>query len=187
MKSSAVAALTLVSILVSACGGGGGGSPSATPAPAIGSTPPAANPPTNPVPPVSPPAPEDNPTPGSNPDTPPTPGGGDPTPNPNPNPTEPPDTQPPTAQLVFPPPAAFTQADVVVVRGTAGDNRAVSSVKVNGVEATSTDGFHLWSARVPLATGNNTLNIVAADAAGNTHASQATVVRKVTLLRPLRK
>jgi hypothetical protein len=88
------------------------------------------------------------------------------------------------AQLVFPPPAVFTQADAVVVRGTAGDNRAVSSVKVNGVEATSTDGFHVWSARVPLATGNNTLNIIAADAAGNTHTSQATVLRKVTLLRP---
>ena len=187
MRTTALAALTLVAVLVSACGGG---SPSATPASSTGSTPPGADPPTTPAPggnpPVTPPAPGDNPTPAGDPNPTPTPGGGDPTPNPNPNPnpTEPPDVHSPTAQLVFPPPAAFTQADTVVVRGTAADNRAVSSVKVNGVDATSTDGYHTWSARVPLATGSNTLNIIATDAAGNTHTSYATVLRKVTLLRP---
>ena len=89
--------------------------------------------------------------------------------------TPPSETVMPTASITFPPSQSITQADSVIVRGSASDNIAVTAVSVNGVSATSTDNFATWSATVPLTAGANALTVSAADAAGNHNTSAAQV------------
>jgi hypothetical protein len=68
----------------------------------------------------------------------------------------------------------------ITVKGTASDNKAVASLKVNGADvAVAADGT--WSAAVTLAEGANTVTAVAKDAAGN----QATASRTVTYVKPV--
>ena len=82
----------------------------------------------------------------------------------------------PTAQILFPPPVSMTEGNTILVRGSAGDEfSAIESVKVNGVVATTTDGFKNWQVLVPLAdttkfvttTTENTLTVTTEDSAGN--------------------
>ena len=61
-------------------------------------------------------------------------------------------TSPATASTVLP-----------AISGTAADAGGIASVLVNGVAATSSDGFAHWTAAVPLAIGVNNLSIVARD------------------------
>src|SRR5262245_8897224 len=57
------------------------------------------------------------------------------------------DFTPPTATVVFPTAVSRTSSEQLIVRGTASDAAsAVASVRVNGVEATSTDNFATWTA-----------------------------------------
>jgi len=80
---------------------------------------------------------------------------------------------PPLATVTFPPLNSFSDADSLTVTGTATDSRSdIASVEVNGVAATTTDGFATWQAEVPL-TGNaaneltaNTLTVSTIDSAG---------------------
>jgi hypothetical protein len=80
---------------------------------------------------------------------------------------EPPDVVAPHVAIAFPPADAVTDRGTIVVDGTAGDDVGVAGVTVNGVEATSDDGFRTWRAEVPLALGANGLAAEARDAAGN--------------------
>ncbi len=81
----------------------------------------------------------------------------------------------PTAQILFPPPVSMTEGNTILVRGTASDAYSIKSVKVNGVTATTADGFANWQALVPLtdtttlvtATTENTITVVTEDDAGN--------------------
>jgi hypothetical protein len=68
---------------------------------------------------------------------------------------------PPTAGLhiVFPPPGAVP-TDTIVVRGTSA-LPGVAVVRVNGVAATSSDGFATFRAVVPLALGDNLISVTA--------------------------
>jgi hypothetical protein len=94
------------------------------------------------------------------------------------------DVTPPTASVVFPTAKSRTSADNVIVRGTAADTEsAVASVRVNGVEAVSTDGFVTWSAQVPLTPGDNAIAVDAQDRALNRSSSttQAAVVRNAPI------
>lgn len=86
------------------------------------------------------------------------------------------DTVAPTAQILFPPPVSMTEGNTILVRGSASDDyNTITSVKVNGVAATTTDGFKNWQALVPLADAiapatkptENTIKVVAEDSAGN--------------------
>ncbi len=46
----------------------------------------------------------------------------------------------------------------IVVRGTAADTEnPVTAVRINGVDAVSSDGYATWTATVPLTAGENTL------------------------------
>jgi len=66
-----------------------------------------------------------------------------------------------------------------VVTGTASDNVAVTSLKVNGATVpVAADGT--WTAQVPLNLGANTITAVAGDGAGNT----ATATVTISLFRP---
>ena len=78
---------------------------------------------------------------------------------------------PPTVALAFPPPVSSTDAESITVRGTASDPSGVAEVRVNGVLASTTDGFATWQADVPLALGMNTLTVAASDARGNSDAA----------------
>ena len=85
----------------------------------------------------------------------------------------------PTAEIAFPPPISMTRSSSVLVRGTAQDQYSdITSVTVNGVEATSDDGFATWRARIEdLSAGENTITIEVVDSAEtpNTNENAATV------------
>lgn len=90
------------------------------------------------------------------------------------------DATAPTAVIVFPTHMSYTDATVLHVRGTAHDANTISAVTVNGVAATSTDGFATWSAVVPTASATNTLTVTATDIASNVNnpADAVTVINK---------
>ena len=54
------------------------------------------------------------------------------------------------------------------IEGTAVDSTGVSSLWVNGVEASTTDGYANWTAYLPLSLGANTIVVEAEDVLGNT-------------------
>jgi len=82
------------------------------------------------------------------------------------------DVTAPTATVVFPTARTRTSSPEVIVRGTASDSASpVTSVRVNGVEATSIDNFATWVATVPLAPGPNAINVDAMDRALNRSAT----------------
>jgi sugar lactone lactonase YvrE len=84
------------------------------------------------------------------------------------------DVTPPTATVVFPTAQSRTSSEQLIVRGTASDTASpVTSVRVNGVEATSTDNFATWTATVPLITGANSVVVDSMDRALNRSAATA--------------
>jgi hypothetical protein len=95
------------------------------------------------------------------------------------------DVEPPAASISFPHlDETWVQGLVVVVRGVASDNVQVASVTVNGVAATSSDGFATWQARVPLARGQATeIAVTVTDIHDNVvHAADSITVHAHTLL-----
>ncbi|HWV15308.1 MAG TPA: hypothetical protein VN030_07730 [Cellvibrio sp.] len=88
----------------------------------------------------------------------------------------------PSVQIMFPTPVSMTNGNSVLVRGTAKDNLSeIASVKVNGIAATSTDGFANWQANVPLSLGINTLVVSTQDDVENTEQNAATISVKRTI------
>jgi hypothetical protein len=86
---------------------------------------------------------------------------------------------PPTANLriVFPPPGAVGN-DSIVVRGTTAFADPVGAIRVNGVAATSTDGFATYRAVVPLQMGDNAIVVTAeSKSAASLGTAQVTVQR----------
>lgn len=77
------------------------------------------------------------------------------------------DSTAPTARILFPPAQGMTDAETITVTGTAADAGTVTVVRVNGVDATSADGFASWRAVVPLVSGANALVVETRDQAGN--------------------
>src|SRR5262245_48445263 len=92
----------------------------------------------------------------------------------------------PVVGLTFPPPASSTEQESIMVSGTASDPSGVAEVRVNGVLASTSDGFATWQASVPLALGRNTLTVAASDARGNSdaRAAGAVIESQALLLRP---
>ena len=99
------------------------------------------------------------------------------------SPTENPDATAPTATISFPGPTALLTERRVTVRGTARDTSAIAAVQVNGVAATSTDGFATWAASVDLPTGRSVLMVSTEDVVGNrTPAATTAIVTVVDTL-----
>lgn len=97
------------------------------------------------------------------------------------------DLDPPKAGIGFPLPSALTDADSIRVRGTARDADGVASVRVNGILASTVNGFAHWWVVVPLELGENELVVETLDLAGNLDPSAArTTVRRdgVIVRRP---
>ncbi|MGL6161659.1 hypothetical protein [Microbulbifer sp.] len=91
------------------------------------------------------------------------------------------DNTAPEATIQFPLPSSLTTSDTILVRGTAKDAHGsdITSVRVNGVEAVSEDGFATWKAAVPLEFGQNTLNIETRDTLNtDTTAASAEIISR---------
>lgn len=84
-------------------------------------------------------------------------------------PPDPEDVEPPTASISFPHlDGTWVQGGEVIVSGVASDNLLVASVTVNGVEATSSDGFATWQARLELPTDQaSQITVTVTDGRGN--------------------
>jgi len=86
------------------------------------------------------------------------------------------DTTAPTATITFPTATSLTEADSVTVHGRASDaGSEITVVRVNGIDATSSDNFANWQAVVPLNLGDNTLTVETGDMALNSNANAAQV------------
>lgn len=83
------------------------------------------------------------------------------------------DSTAPIARILFPPAQGVTEAETITVTGTASDAGTITLVRVNGVDAASSDGFATWRAQVPLAPGVNQLTVETGDQAGNMNANAA--------------
>jgi DNA-binding beta-propeller fold protein YncE len=81
--------------------------------------------------------------------------------------TLPADLDAPRARIDFPLPGALTDAETIRVRGSASDPDGVAAVRVNGVPASTTDGFDTWWAEVGLEIGVNELVVETVDALGH--------------------
>jgi hypothetical protein len=57
--------------------------------------------------------------------------------------------------VTFPPPISYTDAGTILVRGRTFPANHVESVRVDGVEASSDDGFATWRAEVPVRNGTH--------------------------------
>ncbi|MGA1821284.1 MAG: Ig-like domain-containing protein [Thermoplasmatota archaeon] len=89
------------------------------------------------------------------------------------SPSLPPDTEPPTITIEAPVNDAVVSMQGITVSGTASDNRGVSLVEVrlNSGSWNSAAGTTSWSIRINLIEGENTVEVRAADDAGNTGAA----------------
>ena len=63
----------------------------------------------------------------------------------------------PAAAILSPTNAILTAPAVITVQGTAAEGNGILGVTVNGIAASSSDGFAHWSATVPIALGTNTM------------------------------
>ena len=80
------------------------------------------------------------------------------------------DNQAPLASIIFPLTGSHTTGSLLSVRGSASDAEgdAITSVTVNGVEATSEDDFASWQvASLAVQAGTNLLNGTVTDVHGN--------------------
>lgn len=73
---------------------------------------------------------------------------------------------PPIATITFPENGFETPDTKITVTGNASDETGVNSVTVNGVRASTNDGFATWQANVPLVEGLNTLTVATLDTLG---------------------
>jgi DNA-binding beta-propeller fold protein YncE len=86
------------------------------------------------------------------------------------------DTDAPSVEISFPGLFGLTDAETLLVAGTATDDSLITSVRVNGVAATSDDGYASWRVNVPLNPGSNTLVVEAVDEFANVDSDAATIV-----------
>ena len=85
------------------------------------------------------------------------------------------DSTPPTVRIKFPGLNAITEKNTVLVRGVANDDSAITYLAVNGVEATTSDGYANWQVTVPLQRGDNTLAVEVRDEFSNTDTAAASL------------
>ncbi|WP_226664037.1 YncE family protein [Microbulbifer aggregans] len=87
---------------------------------------------------------------------------------------------PPEISIDFPDQKNYlTYSEKVVVIGRASDNDAVAGISVNGIEASSDDGFQTWQAILPVdEPGNIRINAVALDNSGNSIRAESQVIAK---------
>lgn len=92
------------------------------------------------------------------------------------------DSQNPIVAFAFPSMSvSYHDESSITVRGTASDNNAISSVAVNGTNASSSDSFANWTTNVSLSPGANIITVVATDLAGNVNSGTVSItVEKIS-------
>lgn len=86
------------------------------------------------------------------------------------------DADAPLAEIVFPPPRSITDQPNIAMRGVASDATSIVAVRVNGVDATSGDGFVNWQVSVPLGDiGCNQMVVETEDDQGYVHVAATTI------------
>lgn len=98
--------------------------------------------------------------------------------------TPPVDSDPPNITIQSPVCCGFTLLSTITVSGIASDDVGVISVTVNGVSATTVNGYATWSAQIPLVVGTNTIRAEARDATGNMAAESFTYQRHANTTAP---
>ena len=73
----------------------------------------------------------------------------------------------PSARIMFPLPGDTDAATITVTGAAHDDHNEVTSVRVNGIDAVSSDGFNTWRATIPLTWGLNPIAVATQDAAHN--------------------
>ena len=74
----------------------------------------------------------------------------------------------PFIEIHFPGEQSLTENNEITVRGTTFSTMPnIEEVLVNGIPASSNDGFVNWQATIPLSLGENNINAVAVDSMGN--------------------
>lgn len=81
----------------------------------------------------------------------------------------------PSVSIKFPGLNAITEKNTVLVRGVANDDSAITYLAVNGVEATTSDGYANWQVAVPLQRGDNMLVVEVRDEFSNTDTAAASL------------
>ena len=81
----------------------------------------------------------------------------------------------PPAEITYPPIISATEGESVVVRGTTENPDNTSALSVNGISATSNDGWATWEATVQLDMGVNKLTVSTTDTEGKINSSAASV------------
>lgn len=95
------------------------------------------------------------------------------------------DTIAPEFNIIFPSSISTTDANSIIIRGVASDANSISSVSVNSVNATTTDGFQNWQIELPLTEGVNDFSISVSDVANNirSKSNSCTVISRGTVLQ----
>ncbi|NND64813.1 MAG: hypothetical protein HKM24_02505 [Gammaproteobacteria bacterium] len=94
------------------------------------------------------------------------------------------DTDAPTAVITDPTDNVQTELDMVTVVGTAADATAIASIMVNGIAATTSDGYANWQADLTLVIGKTTVTVRSEDTLGNidTNATSISITREAVEL-----
>lgn len=85
------------------------------------------------------------------------------------------DNSPPQAVITFPLQDAKLGAQTTTVSGRASDASEIQAVRVNGVEASSSDGFKHWTVEIPTEEGTNNIVVETEDVNGNVNSQAAQV------------
>lgn len=98
-----------------------------------------------------------------------------------------PDKVPPEISILFPPPASMTEGQTLFVRGSVKDVNGTldeGAITVNGVEAelelNQAGDEATWNAAVDLASGENTITVIAVDTEENISEGKSVKARRVT-------
>lgn len=98
-----------------------------------------------------------------------------------------PDTVPPEISILFPPPSSMTEGQTLFVRGSVKDVNGTleeGAITVNGVEAelqlNQAGDEATWNAAVDLASGENTITVIAVDTEENISEGKSVKARRVT-------
>ena len=97
------------------------------------------------------------------------------------------DTTPPIATITFPPPQSLTEGSSIIVRGTASDDfNDISRIRVNGIDAMTSDNFATWSVTVALNPGVNVLQVETTDSELNQNAiaDEASIISSPVIVSP---
>ena len=89
----------------------------------------------------------------------------------------------PTLTIASPTNDTIVYTSSITITGTASDDTSIASIAVNGILAAGTTS---WGVNVPLTEGENTINVVATDIAGNTATATINVTYTIAALVEIR-